>query len=201
MKTCVVAFDLATTFGCAWHRNPMPRPFWEAARLPGEPLEVGRPAAALEKYLRDQFITLAPEGPPTHYFFEAQHLATQAPKNGKKQGNINLDTVYRLIALGAIVEKFAFEVGALCYKVDISTWRKHFIGRGSGFKRDPRTKKYLPGEDPKELAMQRCGEYGWHIDQPDAAEACGILDYGLTLLKDFHPRPWRDATLMRSKQR
>lgn len=192
MKTCVVGLDLATTTGWAWHRNDgMPRPFFGAMKLPGKPEEVGQPADALERWLRQLYITLRDTGPPTHYFFEAQHI----------DGKINIDTVYRLIVLGGIVEKFAFQTGAHVYKVHISEWRKHFIGRGSGFKRDKRTKKYLPGEDPKECAIQRCAEYGWHTDVADAAEACGILDFGLSKLGDYHPRPWRDATLMKSIQR
>ena len=190
MKTCVVALDLATTTGWAWHRVGMPRPFFGAMKLPGGPHEVGKPADALERFLRDLFLTLRPEGPPTHYFFEAQHI----------DGQINIDTVYRLIALGGIVEKFAFQTGAKVYKVHISEWRKHFIGRGAGFKRDG-AGRYLPGEDPKELAIQKCAQYGWHTDVADAAEACGILDFSLSLIgDDVHPRPWRDAALLKGRR-
>lgn len=145
--------------------------------------------------------------PITHYFFEAQHIDMKT----------NIDTVYRLITLGGIVEKFAFQTmpkgqkTPWVFKVHISQWRKHFIGRGAGFKREKiekvikgKTKlvpgKYLPGEDPKELAIQRCGEYGWHTDIADAAEAVGILDYALTMI-DGHPRPWRDELIMKSKAR
>ncbi len=189
MKTCVVALDLATTTGWAWHRLGMPRPFFGAMKLPGTPGEVGKPADALERWLRDLYLTLKADGPPTHYFFEAQHIDSK----------INIDTVYRLIALGGIVEKFAFQTGARVYKCHIQEWRKHFIGRGAGFKRDKATKQYLPGEDPKELAIQRCAEYGWHTDIADAAEACGILDFSLSLMGDAHPRPWRDAALMKGR--
>ncbi len=178
MKTCVVGLDIATTTGWAWHRKGMPRPFFGSMRLPGTPQEVGRPADALERFLRDQYMLLKPEGAPTHYFFEAQHIAAK----------INIDTVYRLIALGGIVEKFAYQVGAKVYKVHISEWRKHFIGRGAAFK-----------TDPKQLALQRCAEYGWHTDVADEAEACGILDFALTLVgEDHHPRPWRDAALLKA---
>src|SRR3546814_13386099 len=56
------------------------------------------------------------------------------------------------------------------YKVHISEWRKHFLGRGGGFKKTEDKKNYLPGHDPKELAIQRCAQYGWHTDIADAAE-------------------------------
>lgn len=181
----VLALDLATTTGWAWHLPGMPRPLFGAFRLPGDARAVGQPADALERWLREQALLLRPHGGISHFMFEAQHISSRA----------NVDTLYRLIALGGIVEKFAYQVKGHCYKVDISTWRKHFIGRGSGFKRTADKKSYLPGEDPKELAIQRCAEYGWHTDVADAAEAVGILDYSLSLIPDYE-RPWRDARLL-----
>lgn len=201
MKTSVLALDLATTTGWAWHAVGMPRPFFGAFRLPGSPEDVGQPCDALERWLRLMFVQTRDHGAPiTHWFFEAQHV----------DAKINIDTLYRLIGLGATVEKFAWQVKpkdrakAWVYKVHISTWRSHFLGRGSGFKRnkDVKGRPYLPGEDPKELAIQKCGEFGWHTDIADAAEACGILDYGLAQIGDaIHPRPWRDALLMKSMAR
>jgi hypothetical protein len=185
-QAAVLALDLATTTGWALHRPGMQRPFLDAFTLPGAANAIGEPCAALEMWLREKYLEMRSQGGISHFFFEAQHIAE----------NMNPQNAYRLIGLGAIVEKFAFQVKAHCYCVDISTWRKHFIGRGSGFKRD-KTKKgkpYLPGEDPKELAMQRCESYGWHTDIHDAAEAAGILDFGLSLLPDYH-RPWRDQIL------
>ena len=191
MTLCVVGLDLATTTGYAWHREGMPRPYLGAFRLPGQPQEVGRPADALLRWLREHYLTLRDSGPPTHYFFEAQHIGS----------NVGIDTVYRLIALGGVVEMFAHQVGAKVYKTHISEWRKHFIGRGSGFKRGP-NKKYLPGEDPKELAIQKCEAYGWHTDIADAAEAAGILDFGITCMgEQNYARPWRDALIMKERQR
>jgi hypothetical protein len=186
-QAAVLALDLATTTGWALHRPGMQRPFFDAFTLPGPPNSIGQPCDALERWLRDMYVATKAEGGISHFFFEAQHIAE----------NMNPQNAYRLIGLGAIVEKFAYQVKARCYVVDIATWRKHFIGRGSGFKRD-KTKKgkpYLPGEDPKELAVQRCEQYGWHTDIHDAAEACGILDYGLSCIPDYH-RPWRDKILL-----
>lgn len=187
-QAAVLALDLATTTGWALHRPGMQRPFFDAFMLPGPPNAIGQPCDALERWLREMAINTRSEGGISHYFFEAQHIAE----------NMNPQNAYRLIGLGAIVEKFAYQTKALAYAVDISTWRKHFLGRGSGFKRD-KTKKgkpYLPGEDPKELALQRCEQYGWHTDIHDAAEACGILDYALSIIPDYH-RPWRDELLLK----
>lgn len=176
----VLALDLATTTGWAWHRPGMPRPFFGAFKLPGDARTVGQAADALERWLRDQYLLHKADGGISHFFFEAQHVA----------GKMNIDTLYKLIALGGIVEKFAYQTNALVYKVDISTWRKHFIGRGSGFG--------SVKDAAKNMAVQRCSEYGWHTDVHDAAEACGILDYGLSCIPQY-PRPWRDATLMKGR--
>jgi hypothetical protein len=173
----VLALDLATTTGWALHRPGMPRPFFGSERLPGKPHEVGAAADRLERLLRELYIAHREFGGITHFFFEAQHVSEQ----------MNIDTVYKLIALGGIVEKFAFQVKAHVYKVSIAEWRKHFIGRGSGFG--------SKGLDPKELAIQRCAQYGWHTDVSDEAEALGILDYCLTMIPDY-VRPWRDAALL-----
>lgn len=193
-QAAVLALDLATTTGWALHFPGVQRPLFDAFTLPGAAGSIGQPCDALESWLCQKLEEMQSVGGISHFFFEAQHIAE----------NMNPQNAYRLIGLGAIVEKFAFQTDALCYAVDIATWRKHFIGRGSGFKREKvwseKKKKmvngpYLPGHDPKELAIQRCEQYGWHTDIHDAAEACGILDFGLSLIPDYH-RPWRDKILM-----
>lgn len=213
MKTSVLALDLATTTGWAWHAVGMPRPFFGAFRLPAEPDEIGRPAAALEAWLLEMMATARSAGAPiTHICFEAQHLPTFDPRK-KKRIQMNMATVYRLIGLGAITEKVAFqeterrggancppEQQCHCYDTEVSKWRKHFLGRGSGFQKTEDKKSYLPGEDPKELAIQRCAQYGWHTDIADAAEACGILDWFIAECLPRHHRPWRDEAMFKAKQ-
>ena len=185
----VLALDLATTTGWALHLPGMERPFFDAFTLPGDAQTVGEACSALEDWLEETYDTFASRGGISHYFFEEQHIAEGVSPRG----------VYRLIGLGATVEKFAFDNGGFCYSVPISSWRKHFLGRGSGFKRDKsypgKKKPYLPGEDPKELAIIQCSRYGWHTNVHDAAEACGILDYACSMLPNYH-RPWRDNLLL-----
>jgi len=184
-QAAVLALDLATTTGWALHRPGMERPHFDSFKLPGGPNAVGEPLHALECWLREMAIDERATGGISHFFFEDQHVS-QNPR-----------TAYRLIGLGALVEKFAYQTKAHAYCVGIGEWRKHFLGRGGGFKRD-KTKPgnpYLPGHDPKELAIQRCAQYGWFTDVHDAAEACGILDYGLSLFENYH-RPWRDKALL-----
>jgi hypothetical protein len=165
------------------------RPFFGAMKLPGKARDIGQRAEALRAFLADRHALYG----FTDIVFEAQHVGA----------DLQMDTVRMLVGLGAMTEWFAFRVSTSqrpvrCFCVHISEWRKHFIGRGGGFKRTPDRKAYLPGHDPKELAIRKCAEFGWHTDVADAAEACGILDFYLHLLAKADPRvaiPWRDRNL------
>lgn len=193
----VLALDIATTTGWAWHRPGMPRPFFGAVPLPSEVNEVGEPIAELLLWLRNLYIGLKNDGSPiTHIFYEMPFINPR---------QINSRTSKRLMGLAGVVEMFAYQVKMTgIYEVDIAEWRKHFLGRGGGFKREKKWSekkqkmvpgKYLPGHDPKELAIQQCARFGWHTNVHDAAEACGLLDYALTMIPDYE-RPWRDNALM-----
>lgn len=183
----VVGLDLATVTGAAWHHPSMPRPFFEAFRLPGEARDIGKRCDYLERWLRDKYIQFKPLGGISHFFVEEQHLGQVSDGKGRPKRTVNPATIKLLAGLSATTQKFAYQVGAHCYEVGISEWRKHFLGIGAGFK--------ARGEDPKEMCIQRAAEYGWHTDVADAAEALGILDFSLTLIPDYD-RPWRDKALM-----
>lgn len=197
----VLALDIATTTGWAWHRQGMPRPFFGAVRFSSGPDNVGQAMHELLLWLRELYISLKADGSPiTHFFFEKPFISPAAA---------NTRTSERLLGLCAAVQMFAYQVGATsCFSIDISEARKHFIGRGGGFKRAPgkngQKGPYLPGHDPKELAIRECAKFGWHTDVHDAAEACGLLDYAISLMdRGFvqnglpgYPRPWRDNALL-----
>lgn len=178
-----LALDLATTTGWALHQSGLERPFFGAIVLPGKPRDIGARMEALRVFLAEKHKIYQ----PTDYIFEAQHIPTgKKDKDGKWRGPaMDMDTIAMLLALGGMVEWFAHRVGARCFKVHIGEWRKHFLGRGSGF----------GGSSPKELAIRKCAEFGWHTDIADAAEACGILDFYMHLLAqadhDF-AIPWRN---------
>lgn len=73
-------------------------------------------------------------------------------------------------------------------QVSIDEHREHFIGRCRGFKKD-RNGKYLPGHNPKVLAVEACLALGISVTGHDSAEACAILDRELCVLGI--PVPWR----------
>jgi hypothetical protein len=166
-----LALDLATTTGWALHQPGLERPFFGAIKLPGKPRDIGARMEALRVFLSDKHTIYQ----PTDYIFEAQHVAAK----------MDIDTIAMLLGLGAMVEWFAHRAGARCLKVHISEWRKHFLGRGAGFKET----------SPKELAIRKCAEFGWHTDIADAAEACGILDFYMHLIAQAdhdYQIPWRN---------
>lgn len=192
----VLALDIATTTGWALHNKTMQRPFFGAVRFSGGKAGVGKSLHEMLSFLDEIDAKIRATGQPiSHIFYEKPFIP----------GAVNSATSELLMGLCAVVQMFAYRVGATsCYSVDISEWRKHFIGRGSGFKKTPDGKRYLPGHDPKELAVQQCAHFGWHTDIADAAEACGILDYAISLMDagfvaaelPGYPRPWRDKTLL-----
>jgi len=171
MRFSTLALDLATVTGWAVHSTGMDRPFLGHLKLPPNPQVIGPACAKLWQFLLDQ----NKMHQLTHIVFEAQHV-------GQK---IDMNVIYKLVGLGATVEFFAHAAGIKCYELPIATWRKHFIGKGSGINR----------AQAKQLCLAECEKLGWHTIDDDAAEACGILDTFLSMLPG-EQRPWRDATFM-----
>lgn len=195
--TGVLALDIATQMGWAFHKPGMERPHFGTLNLRGDPGKVGVPIKVLHEFLTDRHTMY---GGITDFVFEAQHIGAFGKKKKDVEcphcgtavavtttAQIDINVVRKLISLGGHVEWFAEEVDARCFAVHIGTHRKHFCGRGN-----------LNREAAKMAAMDECRRLG--LDPPDdnAAEAMGILDYYLSILKPagkpYH-RPWRDTGL------
>ena len=176
MTHSVLALDLATVTGWAVHSEGMHRPFSGHWRLPPNPQVIGPACAKLWAMLLDQHKMHS----FTHIVFEAQHVGTK----------IDMNVVYKLVGLGATVEFFCHQAEITCYKLPIATWRKFFIGKGSGVTR----------AQAKQMCLTRCEELGWDTVDDNAAEACGILDTFLDMMPG-DKRPWRDRTFMGAHKR
>lgn len=177
----VLALDLAAQCGWALYANGMERPFFGSQRLKRPLGTNGEQMEKLRMLIADQHQMHG----LTDIVFEAQHIGA----------NVDPTTVYSLIGMGAMCEWFAHRIGARSFCVDIGTWRKHFLGRGS-FKAHG---KVSGRQQAKQRALDRCAEYGWHPSDDNAADACGVLDYYLSLppIEKLYPRPWRDAAVLR----
>jgi hypothetical protein len=166
--TSIVGLDLATRTGVALWVPGTDAPRLSSMRLPGDPEELGRPLEALRQHLAD----IHAIEPITHLFFEASILP----------GKTNIHTVNKLCALGGMAEWFAFRIGAVCRRVEQQSWRKHFIGRGTG-----------KSVELKRMAVEAALMRGWNPTNDHEADAAGVLDFGLACF-NIKP-PWRDAHL------
>lgn len=102
------------------------------------------------------------------------------------KGNSSIDTITTLTGLAAHAESFAEAIGAKFNAVNISSWRRHFIGSMPRGTKTP---------DLKWLANKRCRELGFDPAVNDESDAIGILDYRLSL--DGIIAPWRQGVLQR----
>lgn len=184
VRLSTLALDLATVTGWALHSTGMERPFFGSIALPGD---TGEACLALWNFLLDQDRMHQ----ITHLCMEAQHVA-MTQKRGEDRRQINPATLYKLSCLSGTVEMFAaakrqaagYSQHPMCFKAHIGSWRKHFLGRGN-----------LPKALAKQEAIRVCEAFGWDTFDHNAAEACGILDFFLSLMPGPE-RPWRDATFM-----
>lgn len=178
----VLALDIATRTGWAIFGDDMDEPFFGTLVLPKGAQEVGAPMEAFRQFLVDQHRMHR----FTHIVIEAQHVAVgRRNKDGESVAGIDINVVRKLIALAGMAEWFAHKIGAECWQVHIGTWRKHFLGRGTGMDR----------KTCKQMCLDQCRRLGFHPPDDDSAEAFGILDYFLSILTN-DIRPWRDRAYM-----
>lgn len=77
-------------------------------------------------------------------------------------------THYCLTSLQAVAREAGASAGAAVELVDVATWRKHFLGRGD-----------LSTDDAKAGAIARCRQLNYPFADHNAAEACGMWDWGI----------------------
>lgn len=101
------------------------------------------------------------------------------------RGQTNAQTLAAAAGLAAHAKSFCAALGIAWREVNISAWRRHFIGS------IPRGTKTA---DLKHMAMSRCRELGIDVVKHDAAEAFGLLSYAISFHSDVLP-PWRDRLI------
>lgn len=101
-------------------------------------------------------------------------------------GQTSIDVLKASAGLAAHVQSFSEAMGIRRCAVHQATWRRHFLGAMPRGVKTP---------DLKHLAMQRCRELGFEVIKHDAAEACGLLDYQLSI--EGIIAPWREGILQR----
>lgn len=153
-----------------WHRG-LERPLAGTWALGDECTSPGRAFGRLHRSLDELHRTMA-----------LKTIAYEKPLNlGHGSAQTSEETLFILIGLAAHVDSFCAARGVRhCHGVHQATWRRHFLGK---MKRGTRSAAL------KDMALERCRELGMTPGRHDAAEACGILDYVLSL--DHVVPPWR----------
>lgn len=119
-------------------------------------------------------------------------------------GNTNIKALRLASGLAAHVESFAYATGCRAHAINVSTWRKDFIGEQmvkdenakARAKRKATGGKASARDALKSLTMERCRQLGMKPANNDQGDAIGILDFAL----DFHEHvtpPWRSEEVLR----
>ncbi len=150
----ILALDVASKTGVAEGRpGEVPRLQTIDFRGEGElPDFYGRAIEWMATKLRDD--------PPEMVIIERT-----VPPSGAK-GFTNHDTTMISIGMFGIFSGIVRCKGIRLELAPISTWRKHFIGKGN-----------YPGAIAKKMAVDRCALLGWAAPDHNAAEAAGIWDW------------------------
>jgi len=175
----IIGLDIASKTGLARWRVGDPAPVLSTIVLGGSAGDLARPMENLRLHLAQ----IHTEDPITDLFFEMPILPRATiDERGRARMMTSAQAVLKLSALVGMAEWFACRVKANPYSVDQQTWRKHFIGKGTG-----------RSADLKSMAIEACRVLGWPTRNDNEADAAGVLDYGINWL-GIHA-PWRDTHL------
>lgn len=173
----VLAFDQSTHCGWAILWPEMTRPEWGVLELRvaanGDETPMWRPLRAfIERAVRVEGVT--------HVFFEQPMMPNKhypATDHGQRQWmmcSVIQDNADRLL-------------GRSAEQVSASAWRKLFLGKGA-LKQDdmaPGLKLDKAGHRRRSWklnTMAKCAEWGWYVDNDNAADALGIGVFGLSTI-------------------
>jgi hypothetical protein len=173
----IIALDLSKrSTGYAIWQPETERPFYGSVQLGSEFTSDGRCCLKLHRVLAD-----------LHKVHKFDRLYFEKPLTQiERGGNSNAGNDIQLKLVGH-AESFgeAFRLRTIM-GVNISSWRKFFVGRM------PRGTK---SKDWKAYADERCRQYGWSPRTTDEADALGLLDYCCEL-QGIIP-PWRRHEVLR----
>jgi hypothetical protein len=88
----------------------------------------------------------------------------------------SFETVQAQAKIVGVIELTAARHGLPLQQVLIADWRRRFLGTTKPF---PGLKGDKARQWFKQEAVTACARRGWLVENTDAAEACGILDFGL----------------------
>lgn len=86
-----------------------------------------------------------------------------------------------LIGLYACILGQVQKMGVPHKTYQVSSIRKHFIGKNLTTRDYPGLKKDEARKEIKKVVMNRCRAMGWNVDTDDEADACALWDYALAM--------------------
>jgi hypothetical protein len=158
----ILALDVATRTGVAiWSEGKV-----IATHFQPSAKEIGPMLAEYRQFLRGLIVV-----------HDVITVAKEAPFQSQK-GDQNNAQVLRAAKLHGVIEELCATMNVPLVEVHLSTWRTHFLGKISPPKglSYPQRKAWW-----KEQALRRCAERGWEPGSHDAAEACGVLDWYMSI--------------------
>ena len=176
----VLALDVATVTGWALSRP--------GAKPAPTPVEIVA-GATIDAHLSGNKVTCRKGGEDvrawrTYHDWLKDMLALHNPdwvvyeapfiSGNSKQAN----AAFRLLGFASLTETLCDIAGIQCRKVNNGSVRKHFIGRGTGNRKDL-----------KLTTERRCRDLGWTFRDDNEADALACLDFALMSLGDHAPKP------------
>jgi len=158
----IVAFDQAVKGTGFAYGSPgtIPSRGWQ------EFPDYGDNTARLGKYVRDWSIQFMKSVGGERVYFEQVIV---------RKFGLHMPTLFKQMTVSCTIEIAAEMIGLQddCYQVLISDWRTEFY---AGL----RPPKNSDSESAvwKDMALKECARRNWFTDNHNAAEACGIWDYG-----------------------
>lgn len=151
----LLALDISLTTGAAWGDSQAVRPRTAVLELPKGQANFNRALVGLREWVQ-----------MTCRFEKVEYCLVEAALRVVDREHSDY-SAFLLTSLSAVAREAATRSGAHCEPVDCDTWRRHFIGTAR-----------LSGPDSKRAAMKRCDMLGYTYQDNNAAEACGVWDFG-----------------------
>ena len=158
----VLGIDQSSNFGWAVGYRGMAKPVWGVEKLPKP---AGREGVTFI-HMSDLLNKIITEHDVERVFFEQTFL----PNNDQ------LGIRYQQIGLMTHIQSVCERAGVRSMQANIRDWRKRFIGKT---KSPPHLKGHHSRQWWKDQSVKSCFERGWVTDDDNAADALGIMDFGL----------------------
>lgn len=163
----LLALDISLTTGAAWGGASALRPRTAVVKLPEGAQNYERALMSLREWVQ-----------MTCRFEKVEFCLIEAALRVVDREHSEYAN-FLTISLQAVAREAAARSGAHVEVVACDKWRKHFLGTAR-----------VSTEEGKRGAMKRCDQLGYAYQDHNAAEACGVWDYGCA---KFYTRAGRMA--------